>query len=132
MSAMLMYTLYGNLIKELPYFRGLDEVVLVKLASTMKSISAMHGQPIMEEGKVGKEMYILVEGEVVVEKGGVELGYLSQAGSFFGENVVIDPRSSETRTRTVKGAPITGIAASIVSLTVVSTLRFCCCSCHGL
>ena len=104
MSAHLMYTLYGNLIKEVPYFRGLDEVVLVKLSSIMKPMAAMHGQPIMEEGKVGKEMYILVEGEVVVEKGGVELGYLNQSGSFFGENVVIDPRSSETRTRTVKGA----------------------------
>jgi len=104
MSAHLMYTLYGNLIKELPYFRGLDEVVLVKLSSCVKPVAAMHGQPIMEEGKVGKEMYILVEGEVVVEKGGVELGYLNQSGSFFGENVVIDPRSSETRTRTVKGA----------------------------
>ena len=126
---------------------GLDEVVVVKLSSIVQPLSAMHGEPIFEEGRVGKEMYILIEGEVVVEKGaskkaihqrapvvtvrcnsiysihtssvfachgmresptfrvllgGVELGYLTQPGSFFGENVVINPRSSETRSRTVK------------------------------
>lgn len=63
------YTLYGDLIKQLPYFSGLDDVVMVKLASKVKCVSAMHGEPIMEEGRVGKEMYILVEGEVLIEKG---------------------------------------------------------------
>jgi len=46
-------------------------------------------------------MFILVEGEVVVERQGVELGYLVKEGSFFGEGPVIDPRSSQYRSRSV-------------------------------
>ena len=43
-------------------------------------------QPIMLEGELGEEMYIIVEGAktVVLEKDGQELGQLS-AGDFFGE-----------------------------------------------
>ena len=48
-------------------------------------------------------MYLLIDGEVIVEKGGVELGYLSQQGAFFGETPVLDPKGSRlARTRTVR------------------------------
>jgi CRP-like cAMP-binding protein len=51
---------------------------------------------------MGHEMFILIEGEVMIEKQGIELGYLSAAGSFFGENPIIDHRASERRSRSAK------------------------------
>ena len=50
-----------------------------------------------EEGKAAHEMYVLVQGEVVVEQQGIELGFLSKEGSFFGEGPVIDPRRNYYR-----------------------------------
>jgi|EP01047_Picozoa_sp_COSAG01_P004620 CRP-like cAMP-binding protein len=48
-------------------------------------------------------MYILVEGELSVEKGGIQLGYLTSAGSFFGEVPVLDPQGEKVpRSRTVR------------------------------
>ena len=35
--------------------------------------------------------------QVVMEQDGIELGFLSQQGSFFGEGPIIDPRSHHYR-----------------------------------
>eukprot|EP01043_Picozoa_sp_COSAG02_P023529 COSAG02_NODE_1260_length_13563_cov_28.883764_3_plen_1060_part_00 len=102
MASGLMDKLYGQFINDVPYFRGLDKVILIKLASSTKPLTAAKESLIMEEGKVGHEMFILVEGEVMVEKQGIELGYFRKPGSFFGENPIVDPRGTERRTRSVK------------------------------
>jgi CRP-like cAMP-binding protein len=102
MASALMDKLYGQYIADVPYFRGLDQVIVIRLASLTKPLTAAKESLIMEEGKVGHEMFILIEGEVMVEMQGIELGYFRKAGSFFGENPVIDPRGSERRTRSVK------------------------------
>ena len=102
MASALMDKLYGQYIADVPYFRGLDKVIQIKLASSTKPLTAAKESLIMEEGKVGHEMFILIEGEVMVEKQGIELGYFRKPGSFFGENPVVDPRGTERRTRTVK------------------------------
>ena len=102
MASALMDKLYGQYIADVPYFRGLDKVIHIKLASLTKPLTAAKESLIMEEGKVGHEMFILIEGEVMVEKQGIELGYFRKPGSFFGENPVVDPRGTERRTRTVK------------------------------
>ena len=103
MASHLMYTLYGKLVSNLPYFRDLDEAVLVRLAGACRPMSASKQTEIVQEGQIGNEMYILVEGEVLVEKGGVDLGFLNKPGAFFGEVPVLDPKGEkQPRTRTVR------------------------------
>ena len=77
---------------------------MTKISAAAKPIKVHSGQPIIEEGKTGQEMYILVEGECLVEKGGIELGILNIPGSYFGELPIVNSRDrhSETRQRTVK------------------------------
>jgi len=92
-----MDRLYGHLIRGLPYFKNLDEAIIQKLTLATKPLQIQGGTTIMEEGKAAHEMYVLVQGEVVVEQQGIELGFLSKEGSFFGEGSVIDPRRSYYR-----------------------------------
>ena len=104
MVASLMKELYGDFIAKIPFFNVLDDIVITKLAALSKPLKVHAGQPIIEEGKTGLEMYILIEGECSVEKGGVQLGILNVPGSYFGELPVVNSRDrhSETRQRTVK------------------------------
>lgn len=89
--------LYGGLIRDLPYFRDLDEVIILQLTVATHPLKIEGDTTIMEEGKAAHEMYVLVEGEVVVERQGIELGFLNIPGSFFGEGPVIDPRRHHYR-----------------------------------
>jgi hypothetical protein len=116
MATSLMKELYGDIVAKMPFFNGLEEVITTKLAALAKPIKVHMGQPIIEEGKTGLEMYILIEGECLVEKGGIELGILNASGSYFGELPIVNARDhmSETRQRTVKGAARPG----------------CCCCCR--
>jgi CRP-like cAMP-binding protein len=105
MAASLMKELYGDVVAKIPFFHDLDDVVITKLSSLAKPLKVHQGQPIIEEGKTGLEMYILIEGECLVEKGGIQLGILNVPGSYFGELPIVNSRdrNSETRQRTVKG-----------------------------
>ena len=80
---------YGKYIRDIPYFRGLRSDIHVQLAKSVKTLTAAKETTIMEEGQLGTEMFILIEGEVVVEKAGIELGYFNSPGSFFGESPII-------------------------------------------
>ena len=44
----------------------------------------MRGQKIFGEGETGREMYMLLSGEIEVSQGGHRLGFLSD-GAYFGE-----------------------------------------------
>lgn len=105
MAASLMKELYGEVVAKIPFFHDLDDVVITKLSALAKPLKVHQGQPIIEEGKTGLEMYILIEGECLVEKGGIQLGILNIPGSYFGEMPIVNSRDrqSETRQRTVKG-----------------------------
>eukprot|EP01043_Picozoa_sp_COSAG02_P020973 COSAG02_NODE_1052_length_14953_cov_6.064023_2_plen_907_part_00 len=103
MASNLMEKLYGKFVADVPYFRGLDQTIIIRLSQEIKTLTAERGSAIMEEGRVGKEMFILVDGEVMVEQQGIELGFFNRPGSFFGENPVIYwDESSERRERTVR------------------------------
>ena len=68
---------------------------------------ALRGEYIMEEGKPGRELYMILKGELEVFKRddrNIEqrLGFLSE-GSFFGESAVLsDSSGKEVRSRTLK------------------------------
>lgn len=95
-SNKLIDKLYGDFIRSVPYFKGLGAPVIHKLALATRQLHVSSGTSIIQEHAPAYEMYILVQGEVVVEVQGVELGFLGK-GAFFGEGSVIDPRRNSYR-----------------------------------
>jgi CRP-like cAMP-binding protein len=87
-----------------PLLVGLNTAELEALVTSADVRTFSSGQVIVEEGEPGESMFILHDGEVVIEKrtgGGdsVELTRLSRRGDFFGEMVFVDilPRSATVR-----------------------------------
>ena len=68
---------------------------LALLERACDEASAPAGSVICEEGRSGRELYLIVEGEAKVEKGGNEVARLGP-GSHFGELSLLDqqPRSA--------------------------------------
>ena len=103
----------------MPLFKGLAKEIIAGLCLTARPMVAIKSQEIMTEGRPGREMFILLSGDVEVTRDGKRLGFLSD-GSFFGENPVLaDGEGTEIRSRTVvavragRGAAIFSILAGI-------------------
>ena len=93
--------LYGRFLSTIPLFRGLSNEVLSGLCMHVRPLYTGKGQQIITEGVSGREMYMLMSGEVEVSVRGERLGFLSE-GAFFGEVPVLsDASGSEMRSRTV-------------------------------
>eukprot|EP01050_Picozoa_sp_SAG11_P033062 SAG11_NODE_11047_length_787_cov_1.039244_1_plen_261_part_11 len=93
--------LYGRVLSTIPLFRGLSAEVTSGLCLCVRPLWAGKGQQIITEGVSGREMYMLMSGEVEVSVSNKRLGFLSE-GAFFGEVPVLAAESgSEIRTRTV-------------------------------
>ena len=100
--------LYGSVLRSVPMFRGMSDEVIGALCGAVRPLSIIQGQEVITEGQPGREMYILMSGELEVSKGATSahgsgrpgkdhdhepkvLGYLSE-GAFFGESAVIEVR----------------------------------------
>ena len=81
--------LYGEILKGLPIFRGLGNEVMTSLCRIVQPMTALRGQLVTEENKVGTELYFIVDGEVEVIQDDERLGFLG-VGSFFGENPTLE------------------------------------------
>lgn len=101
----LIHIIYGSLIEGVPMFKGLDEHVIARLCFALRPLRVIGGDTIMEKGKKGNEMFVLIQGEVEVKSGAHSLGYLNP-GSYFGELAVLNDDglsgSDVIRTRTVQ------------------------------
>jgi CRP-like cAMP-binding protein len=75
-----------------PLFADLDEETLVRLAAETTELDAPAGQLLIEYGAPGSGLFILEEGQAVVEApdGRVELG----PGDVFGERALLGENSS--------------------------------------
>lgn len=84
-----------DFMRKAPLFRYLSYRELVNLMNLSYVKTAREGETIIEENIIGDEMFLLVQGEVRVSKGGQEITLLAQ-GSNFGEMALIDnaPRSA--------------------------------------
>lgn len=87
-----------------PLLVGLNLDELDSLVSAALLHEVRDRAVIVEEGEPGDSMYMLYDGEVVIEKGtgdggSVELTRLHRKGDFFGEMVFVDvlPRSATVR-----------------------------------
>ena len=94
--------MYKRFLSSMPLFRTLSDEVISSLCHHVRPLIALKGQEVMKEGTVGREMYMVMAGEVEVMRDGERLGFLSE-GAFFGEVPVLDSTpGAERRTRTVR------------------------------
>ncbi len=88
----------ASALARVPLFQGISAESMAQLASVTGEIDFEEGQFIVLQGQVGTGLYVIVEGEVRVERGSVELARLGP-NDFFGELSVIDqqPRAASVQ-----------------------------------
>jgi CRP/FNR family transcriptional regulator, cyclic AMP receptor protein len=102
-----------ELIKQIPLFAGCTKAELIEVAISAEERQAPDGERLTEEGRPGREFFILVEGAVVVARGGNKLADLGP-GDWFGEIAIL---TYKPRTATVT-------ATTPVRLLVISDRGF--------
>ncbi len=83
-------------LKNVELFHDISGEVLADIASFLEEIAYDKGSYIVNEGELGKELYIIIEGEVEVVSSGVRIDKMT-SGASFGEMSIIDsqPRSAD-------------------------------------
>ncbi|MDQ6834645.1 MAG: cyclic nucleotide-binding domain-containing protein, partial [Actinomycetota bacterium] len=100
-------------LKESPLFEGLSRKQLAQLARLTDDLDVAAGTVLCEEGKRGREFFLIIEGEATVTRGGKSLARIRD-GEFFGEVAVLE--------RVVRTATVT--AATPLRFFVVSDQAF--------
>lgn len=85
------------LVKRIPLFAECTKAELTEIAISADEREAPEGDRLTEEGQRGREFFILVEGAVVVRRGGSKLADLGP-GDWFGEIAIL---TYKPRTATV-------------------------------
>jgi CRP-like cAMP-binding protein len=80
-----------------PLFEGLSRKELRELASATEDLSVEAGTVLCREGRLGREFFVIVDGEAEVTKGGRRIARRG-AGEFFGEIALL---TTTKRTATV-------------------------------
>jgi CRP-like cAMP-binding protein len=102
-----------EVLKRIPLFADCTKAELIEIALNADDREAAEGDRLTEEGRRGREFYVLVEGAVVVRRGGRKLADLGP-GDWFGEIAIL---TYKPRTATVT-------ATSPVRLLVISDRAF--------
>ena len=93
--------LYSKFVANVPLFSGLTPGITRVLCGCVEPTFAVRQQVIYGEGTTGREMYIVISGELEITSGGNRLGFISDGG-FFGETPILeDSPHAEVRRRTV-------------------------------
>ncbi len=94
-----MASVEGSALREIPFFSTLSDQDLDGVLRVGERVSFEPGQAIVEEGRAGDAMFVVLSGQAEVDVGGRfhRLG----PGEFFGEMALI---ASKRRTATVKAA----------------------------
>ena len=84
-----------KLIAAVPLFAGFNRREIEALGRLMDEVDVKDGRVLMREGAVGREFFIVVSGNVRVERKGRKVNELG-AGDFLGEIALIDrgPRTA--------------------------------------
>jgi len=98
---------------KVPIFSACSTEELLRVAQVCTFRDAAPGDAIVVEGEAGTEFYVILRGDAIVSRGGVEVGRVG-AGDFFGELALFDPAP--------RNATVT--AHDAVSLAVLSKLAF--------
>lgn len=84
-------------LKRAPLFEGLSKKELTELARVTEDMKVEPGTVLCREGKIGREFFVIVDGDLEVTKGGKKLATRG-AGDFVGEIALL---TTTTRTATV-------------------------------
>jgi CRP-like cAMP-binding protein len=76
-------------LKQAPLFEGLSRKQLEHLARLSDDLDSPAGTVLCKEGSVGREFFVIVDGEAEVTKAGQHVATLG-AGDFFGEIALIE------------------------------------------
>ena len=84
-----------DLIKGVPLFSAASKQELAEIASIADEIDLPEGKVLIKEGDTGREFFVLMDGEVEVERDGQSLGRRG-AGDFIGEISLLEdiPRTA--------------------------------------
>lgn len=97
-------------LKSLPLFAGCSRAELEAIAGVTDEVRLPAGRTLMREGDTGRELVVIVEGEVEVERRGERIA-VRGSGDFVGELALIAhrPRSATvTTTADTRALVITG------------------------
>jgi CRP-like cAMP-binding protein len=75
---------------KVPIFSACSTGELMRVAALCTLFDARPGEAVVTEGEIGFDFYVILKGEAVVTRGGVEVGRIA-AGDFFGELALFDP-----------------------------------------
>ena len=67
LSKNLLDYMYRDQIKNVPVFRALPHDALTMMCLRLKPYKAMRGDPIYNDGEIGREMFIIISGAVKLE-----------------------------------------------------------------
>ncbi len=82
-----------------PLFDALSRQELGELAKATEDLEVQEGKTLTREGDLGREFFVIVEGDVSVTRGGNEIRRLGP-GDFFGEIALIYDNARRTATVT--------------------------------
>jgi voltage-gated potassium channel len=77
-----------KLLKRIPLFAECSKAELIEVAISADEREAPEGDKLTEEGRPGKEFFVLVEGAVAVRRAGRKLADLGP-GDWFGEMAIL-------------------------------------------
>jgi CRP/FNR family cyclic AMP-dependent transcriptional regulator len=87
-------------LKRAPLFEGLSRKELVELARVTEDLEVPPGKALCKEGEIGREFFVIVDGEVDVTKNGKRVATRA-GGEFFGEIALLE-ETRRTATVTAK------------------------------
>ncbi|MEQ1768291.1 MAG: Crp/Fnr family transcriptional regulator [Devosia sp.] len=98
---------------------------LVTLTFSQPSRSLVPGEELVTEGSPGGTLYVLEEGRLVVERGGVAIAHISEPGSLIGEMSVLlgTPNSATVRAEKASGVRVVRDALKYLERQPEVTLR---------
>lgn len=88
-------------LRKVDLFASLSARELGHVANIAEEVVYPEGSVIIQEGDYGDSMFLIVDGEVRIHRGDVELNTLAE-NAYFGEMTLLDgsPRSASARART--------------------------------
>lgn len=88
-------------LREVPLFAACSKKELAKVARASDEVAVPAGRVLVKEGEIGREFFLLLDGEAVVRRGTKKVATLGP-GAFFGEMALLDrgPRSASVEAAT--------------------------------
>jgi CRP/FNR family cyclic AMP-dependent transcriptional regulator len=77
-------------LHSVPWFHACTEDQLAEIARLAERLRVHAGEALTKEGRIGRELFIILEGVARVTRSGREINVLG-AGDYFGELAAIDP-----------------------------------------